>query len=118
MGWAGAQWLQMDGVPLLRERTQAVHLGDAEGARLQQLWRTGSVCRDLRAEGQVAGEQAEADGHLVGVVCPAPCQSSTWRLTGEVGGLNGGPDSVGRDAAQGPVERGGTGQEVASEQRG
>src|SRR5262249_47985053 len=53
------------------EGCQALHLPDAEGSRLEQVRRArrdvGAGRRELPAQGQVTGEQAGADGDLIGV---------------------------------------------------
>jgi hypothetical protein len=49
-----------------RKIPQALHLGSAEGAGFADDRRTGLDLVNLAADGEVAGEQAEADGDLVG----------------------------------------------------
>lgn len=52
---------------VLREGRQAFDVSGTEGPRLQEVIRPASGLVELPAEGQIAGQQAEAEGDLIGM---------------------------------------------------
>ena len=63
-GW-GAAGAEVQYRPLLDKGARPVDLSSGEGARLGQGTRLAVRLSELIAEGQIAGEQAEADGEAI-----------------------------------------------------
>ncbi len=64
---AGLMGHEPDCGVLLGEEAQALHVRGAEGARLAERGRPLAGLVDLEAEGQIAGQEAEADRDPIGL---------------------------------------------------